>query len=106
FGDDPLEDYFQNIKIGALFAYSDREDYPKQTVLESVILKKKLSILVMCETSDCKWSIIGIELHQSSNPKHFIHFNLGSYSSKDEADKALIIKKELDHFWNEGYNNT
>jgi len=38
---DPLVDYFQNIKIGVLFAYSDYEEFcPKQTVIESVILKE------------------------------------------------------------------
>jgi hypothetical protein len=94
FGNNPLENYFQNIKIGAVFAYSDYDDIcPKLTVLESVILKNKSSILVMCERADCKWSIIGIELHEKS--KHFIHFKLGSYSSKDEADEAFCIKKEL-----------
>ena len=47
-----LEDYFQNIKIGAVFAYSDYDDdCPKHTVIESVILKNKSSILVMCEMS-------------------------------------------------------
>jgi hypothetical protein len=104
FGDNPLEDYFQNIKIGAVFAYSDHDDVcPKLTVLESVIIKEKSSILVMCERTDCKWSIIGIEFHERS--KHFIHFKLGSYSNKDEADKAFCFKKELKNFWSEGYAN-
>ena len=102
FGTDPLDDYFQNIKIGAIFAYSDHEDIcPKLTVLESVILKNKSSILVMCERADCKWSIIGIELHERS--RHFIHFKLGTYSRKSEADEAFCAKNELTNFWSEGY---
>ena len=70
---------------------------------KSVILIEKSSILVMSERADCKWSIIGIKLDEKS--KHFIHFILGSYSSKGEADKAFCAKKELTDFWSEGYAN-
>lgn len=64
FGDAPLDDYFRNIKIGAVFAYSDYDDFcPKQTVLESVMLKEMPSILVLCERADHKCSIVGISLH-------------------------------------------
>ena len=102
FGTDPLDEYFQNLKVGAVFAYNEYDDIClKLTVLESVILKSKSSILVMCEKANCKWLIIGIELDEKS--KHFIHFILGSYSSKGEADKAFLSKKELKDFWSAGY---
>lgn len=102
FGTDPLGDYFQNLKAGAVLAYGDHDDIcPKLTILESRILKKKSSILVMSERADSKWSIVGIERDEKS--KHFIHFILGSYSSKDEADKAFREKNELTNFWSEGY---
>lgn len=55
----------------------------------------------MSERADSKWSIVGIERDEKS--KHFIHFILGSYSSKDEADKAFRAKNELTNFWSEGY---
>ena len=42
----------------------------------------------MCKRSDSKWSIVGIILHEKS--RHFIHFVIGTYSSKDEADEALL----------------
>lgn len=101
-GTDRLEEYFQNLKAGAVFAYSDYEEFcPKLTVLEAVILKNKSSILVMCERADCKWVIIGIKLDEKS--RHFIHFILGLYSSKDEADEAILVKKELNDFWSDGY---
>jgi hypothetical protein len=104
FGTDPLDDYFQNLKFGAVLAYSDHDDICfKLTVLESVILKKKSSILVMSKRADGKWSIVGIKLDEKS--RHFIHFLLGSYSSKGEADKAFCIKKELKDFWSDGYAN-
>ncbi len=103
FGIDPIEDYFQNLKAGAVLAYSEHDDYcPKHTVLESVVIKKKLSILAMSERADGKWSIVGIEFDEKS--RHFIHFILGLYSSKCEADKAFSDKKELTDFWSEGYN--
>ena len=93
FGTDPIDDYFQNLKVGAVLAYNDHDDLcPKLAVHKSVIHKKKSSILVMCERTDSRWSIVGIELHEKS--RHFIHFILGSYSSKDETNEAFCIKKE------------
>jgi len=101
-GMDPLNDYFQNLKTGAVLAYDDHEDFcPKHIVVDSKLLKDKSSIIVISERSDDKWSVVGIELNEKS---HFIHFVLGSYPSKDEADKAFVSKREKD-FWSEGYNN-
>ncbi len=57
----------------------------------------------MSERADCKWTIVGIRLDEKS--RHFIHFILGSYSNKDEADNAFCVKKELKNFWSDGYTN-
>ncbi len=104
FGTDHLNDYFQNLKAGDVLAYSEHDDiFPELSVLESKIIKEKLSIVVMSERADSKWLIVGIELHERS--KYFIHFGLGLYSSKDEADKAFCEKNELTDFWSEGYAN-
>jgi hypothetical protein len=105
FGTDRLYDYFQNLKVGAVLAYSDHDDIcPELTVIEAVILKKETSILVMCKRADGNWSIVGIELHENS--RYFIHFILGSYYSKDKAEKAFQFKNELkEGFWSAGYNN-
>jgi len=101
FGTDRLDDYFEKLIVGAVLAYSDHGDvYYKLTVLECVILSKKSSILVMCSEADSKWEIVGIELHEKS--KHFIHFILGSYSSKGEAEEAFNEKRTA-NFWSEGY---
>ncbi|MDH4201366.1 MAG: HNH endonuclease [Phycisphaerae bacterium] len=105
FGTDPLNDYFQNLKVGAVLAIidSDFDDIcPKLKVLEFVILKDNRLILVISERPDNKWSIIGIELDEKS--KHFIHFKLGTYSSKSEADEAFCIKKESIDSWSDGYS--
>jgi len=103
FGADPLYEYFQHIKIGAVLAYSNYDDLcPKLTVLHAELLLKKTSILVMSKRADCNWTIIGIELDQKS--KHFVHFILGSYSSKAEAEKQFNEKRTAD-FWSDGYAN-
>jgi hypothetical protein len=102
FKTDPLDEYFQNLKVGAVLAYSDHDDFSfKLAVLKSEILNSKSSILVLCEKVDCKWLIVGIELDEKS--KHFIHFIIGSFSSRDEADKAFSSKEELKDFWSVGY---
>ena len=102
FGTDPLEDYFQNIKVGAVLANSEHDDnYPKLTVLEAEILKDKSSIIVMCRSTDSEWIIVGIELYEIST--HFIHFVLGSFSSKGGVDKAYSQKKDFSDFWSDGY---
>ncbi len=104
FGADPIQDYFQNLKSGAVLAYSDHDDIcPKFTVHESVILKEGSSILVLSERADSKWSIVGIEVNEK---RHFIHFNIGTYSSKDEAYREFSSKNEHTNFWSEAYSNS
>lgn len=103
-GADPLDDYFQNLKAGELLAYSEQDDiFTKLSVLECKILKEKSSIVVLSERADSKWLVVGIELDERS--KHFIHFGLGLYLSKGEADEAFHAKNELTDFWSEGYSN-
>lgn len=102
-GTDALDVYFRNLKAGAVLAYSDHDDIcPKLTVIESVILQENSSILVMSERADIGW-FVGIK--HDGKSRHFIHFILGSYSSREEADKAMCAKKELTDFWSEGYAN-
>lgn len=47
--------------------------------------------------------IVGIQLSDGWLP-HFIHFNLGSYSSEGDANDAFI-KMETANFWSVGYKN-
>ncbi|MFQ5549019.1 MAG: HNH endonuclease signature motif containing protein [Woeseia sp.] len=104
FGADPLRDYYQCIKSGAVLAYSDHEEFcPKLTVFESVLLKAKSSILVMTQRKDGKWVIVGIEFHKES--RHFIHFILGTYSNMHEAGEEFSSKEKFCNFWSDGYAN-
>lgn len=90
-GEDPLETYFQNLKVGAVFAYNDV--YPKSTVVEFVKTKNNLSILVMCEKEDLKpWSIAEITFENG----YYVHSSLGSYFEKDGADKVFCIEQGLE----------
>jgi len=100
FGEDPLNDYFQKLKVGAVFAYNDEDTFPKLTVFKSEIIKNKSSILVMCKRSDCNWAIAGITLNEKL---HFIHFYFGSYTDRIEADNAFSNKKESSDFWEDAY---
>jgi hypothetical protein len=103
-GANPIEAYFQNLKVGATFAYSDYSEFcPKLTALEFVRIKNNSSVLIMCEREDRKWSIVGITLDEESG--YFIHFYLGSSSSKEDADKAFAVKQELKDFWSDSYNS-
>lgn len=98
FGNDSLEDYFQNLKTDAVLAYSDHNYIcPKLTVIKTVLLKNRLSILVMCKREDHKYSVIGITLDEKTN--YFIHFYLGSYPNKDDADKSFSILQESTDWW-------
>lgn len=102
-GADRLGDYFRNLKVGAVLAYSEHEEFcPRLTVVRSVIQRDKSSIVVMSERPDRRKEIVGIELGAKS--KHFIHFILGLYSDTQEADKAFRDKLELENFWSDGYN--
>lgn len=96
-GANPIDSYLHNLKVGAILAYHDDDTCPKFKVLESAIQPNKSSILVLCETTDSKWAIVGIE--HDAKSRHFIHFYLGSYDSRAEVDRAFPVKRKLDHFW-------
>lgn len=90
-GINPLETYFNNLKIGAVFAYN--EVYPNSTILEFLRKKDNLSILVMCEKEDFKpFSIAEITFENG----FFVHSNLGTYFDKQGADKVFCIEQGLE----------
>ncbi len=90
-----LEAYFQNLKVGAVFAYND--DSPNLIILEFVKVKSNSSILVKCEreglTSEIEgfkpWLLAEITFENG----FFVHSNLDSYFEKDDADKEFCIKQ-------------
>ena len=99
-----LHGYFQNIKPGSVFAYSDYKDFcPTLTAVEAVHLNDRSSILVMTESENGKWVIVGIELDERT--QHFFHFIVGSYSNAHEAGVELTSKERQRDFWSDGYAN-
>ncbi len=94
----PLEAYFQNLKIGNVFAFND--DSPKLTILEFVKIKGNEAILVMCEREGLMseragfqpWLIAEITFENG----FFIHSNLESHFEKDDADKEFCIQQGLE----------
>jgi hypothetical protein len=105
-GGDFLGDYFQNLVVGAVLSCGGDDDTKSRTltVVGAEILRPASSLLVMCEGTDHRLSIVGIELDGGS--RHFIHYLLGSYSTRDEADSAFLIqKKESRDFWSTAYEH-
>jgi len=103
FGADRIDDYLRNLEVGSVLAHTEGDEESLSfTVLEVALHKPESSILVSCERTGNRFAIVGIELHEKS--RHFIHFFLGAYDSRSDADEAFQSKKALQHFWSAGYN--
>lgn len=103
-GTDPLDDYVQNIGTGAVVAYCDDQEICSELTVHRVeYLRKRAAILILCSQVGAGWTIIGIEMSGGGLP-HFIHFNLGSYSSDVEANAAFVKNASAD-FWSSAYAN-
>lgn len=90
-GESPLDSYFQNLKVGGVLNYNDV--YPQSTILKFVKIKNNPSILVMCGKEGLKpWSLAEITFESDL----FIHANLGSFFTKDGAEKRFCIKQGLE----------
>ncbi len=99
-----LNAYFRNIELGSVLAYCDYDDFcPQLTAVGAALLKDKLSILVMTESKNGKWVIVGIQLDERT--QHFFHFVVGSYSDMQEAEMALNSKERHCDFWSDAYSN-
>lgn len=89
-GMDPLESYFQNLIVGAVFSYNDK--YPQSTILQFVKNKEGSSILIMCEKDGMKpWSVAEVTFVDGV----FVHANLGSFFDKNGAEKTFCIEQGL-----------
>lgn len=98
FGEDPLVEYYENLVKGKEFAKSDHPDLcPKILVTSSILLKERGSILVQCISTDESYSVAGIKYDEKTS--HFIHFYLGTYLSKVEADIAFDELKANKDWW-------
>lgn len=97
-GEDPLNEYYANLIKGNELASSEHQNLcPKLVVSKSLLLKERDSILVQCISTNESYSIVGIEYDKKTN--HFIHFYLGTYLSKVEAEKAFDELKVKKDWW-------
>jgi hypothetical protein len=91
----PLDEYFQRLKVGAIFAYHD--DAPKLIITEFVKIKNNSSILIMCEREgDWReregfhpWLISEIMFKSGL----FIHYKGKLFFEKDEADQEFCTQQ-------------
>jgi len=101
FFDHPLLEYYAEIKPRELFAYSEQLNIPTLNVYKSELMDSKSSILVLCSRDDDNWTIVGIWLNKK---QHFIHFNLGSFGSKDIAEQHFQEDIANCNFWSVGFS--
>lgn len=101
-GGSPVADYFNNLRPGSLFAYAEAGGLPSmpELIVAKAAIVGETSIVVMCSRSDSAWSLVGIALNHRS---HFIHFNLGSFRSSLDADRAWATYWTEDEFWRVSY---
>lgn len=93
--ENPFGDYYQNLKAGSTFAHHN--DAPKLIIIEFVKIKNNSSILIMCEREGdwCErnhffpWLICEITFENG----FFIHFKVGEFFEKDEADQKFCTKQ-------------
>ena len=111
FKSDRLEEYFLNIKGGEVFAYTEKyeqhpEFYFSSKVLATTIQKEQKTITVLCERTDSRYGVVGIELYDKN--QWFIHYNLGVYTLKETAEQRFIEAQKLsaDQLFNEGYKHS
>lgn len=111
FKSDRLEEYFMDLKVGEVFAYTEKyeehlELYFSSKVLAASIQKVEKTIIVLCERTDSRYGVVGIELYDKN--QWFIHYNLGVYNLKESAKQRFIEAQTLsaDQFFNEGYRHS
>jgi hypothetical protein len=100
----PLESYFQNLKVGTIFSYSDHAEFcPILTIRKFEKNKDGSSILIICEKEGTEaFAVSGVSICEKG---FFIHFNLGSYLDEERANAAFLVKQELTDFWSEAYKH-
>ncbi|MFO8794461.1 HNH endonuclease signature motif containing protein [Legionella pneumophila serogroup 1] len=87
----PIEQYFQNLNVGAIFSYND--SYPASTIMEFIKADDNSSILVMCKREGTKpYSVAKITFENDL----FIHSNLGSFFGIDGAKKTICLELGLE----------
>lgn len=98
FWDDPLLEYYKNLRLNEIFSFSENPEIcPKLTLVKKTYIEETTSILVLAKSDNEKLTIAGIQIDKKSG--FFIHFYLGSFMNECEADDYLSILKEKKDLW-------
>ncbi len=111
FTGDHLQEYFNNIKPGEVFAYTQKyEEHPELyfslKVLRASIQKEQKTIVVLCERTDHRWGVVGIEIYNKN--QWFIHHNFGVYNLKEVAEQRFTEAQSIpvNQYFTEGYRHS
>ena len=98
---DSLERYFQNIQIGALFAFNDENLFPRLTVSEKVFNEEGGTVCLLCSREDKNWAVVGFYLNEKA---HFIHYHVGSFKKIEDAKQTFYSLKRPENLWSRVYS--
>ena len=98
---DFMNEYLKNIQNGKVFAFNSDGFFPKLYACKTIVMHEKKSFLVICSREDSVCNVVGVELNEKD---HFIHFNLGAFSSLNEAEEYAFSIKDEEEFWRKGYS--
>ncbi len=101
FGEQPMQDYFNNINVGDLFAFNQNDSFPRLYAYEKRVLRESCSWTVICNNSEKNWNVVGVEMNEKN---FFIHFNLGTFSSLEECKRIVSMIEDENYFWSKGFS--
>jgi hypothetical protein len=93
---DSVGTYFENIRIGDVFAFNEDDLFPRLTVYKKVLNAEERTVCVLCSRDDNAWAVVGLYLNEKA---HFIHFHIGSFKSKEEAKSVLEGLEKPKDLW-------
>jgi hypothetical protein len=90
-GKDSLQSYFTRLNPGEVFSSNDK--YPEAFIVDKAYNQDKSSVIVLCARDGIKpWALSEIKFDSGN----YIHSNLGSYFSKEGADKYFCLEQGLE----------
>lgn len=99
-GSNPIESYFQKLKVGETFAYNDK--YPGSKICDFVKIKDNTSILVKVQSAGLKpWALAEVTFENDL----YVHTSLGSYFQEDGADKYFCLEQGLEWTGGQTYDD-
>jgi hypothetical protein len=103
FWKDPIQCYFESLKIGSIFAHIEKQDSIVEFTIEDFdIVTPGHSFIVMCKTNKSTWATIGVQMNKK---QHFIHFLIGLFEDRSEALESFQKIRSEDRWGNLSFAN-